>query len=197
MRSPGIQVCAILGVVGDCDPIKTVMGKTHPTSLILSAGWIQHQGFTLDILFPTPTILHLGRGIITDPIELKIILDTSPMLKITGGAIIPVQKQEPLHLTIDLALEKLGASVSGHMSSVGGWKNPFGVSENLVLGPDLILKMSIVYVTFLETGPSGFGLVGGLEVGKVAGQIAFNIDEIPSREYNNIMEAYCNSVQRR
>ena len=96
---------------------------------------------------------------------------------------VPVQNQkEPLHFTIDIALDEIGASATGQLSAIGGWKNSFGVSESLVVGPDLALKISIVYETFLVTGPSGFGFVGGLDVGKVAGQMAFNIEEIPSRK---------------
>ena len=150
--------------MGDLHPVKSVMGETHPPSLILSAAWIQGQGFTLDVIFPTPTLFHIGRGIVKDPIELKIILGGLPTLKMIGGAVIPVQSQkEPLHFTIEIALDEIGASATGQLSAIGGWKNPFSVSGSLVVGPDLALKIAIVYETFLVTGPSGFGFVGGTE----------------------------------
>lgn len=57
---------------GRSAPSQSLMGDTHPPSLILSAGWIQGQGLTLDIIFLTPALFHISRGIVTDPIEHKV-----------------------------------------------------------------------------------------------------------------------------
>ena len=61
-------------------------------------------------------------------------------------------------------------------------EEPFGISEQITVGLDLALKLAIIWEPFLVIGPTGFGFVGGFEVGKVAGQMAFDIEEIPSRE---------------
>ena len=179
--SPGIQVCAILDEIA---PVKQMMGKDNPASLVLSAGWAPTIGFTLDILFPSPTTVHLGRGITTDPFRLEIGIGGIPKLMIFAGVKVPVEKQDdPLHFIVDLELDELGAAATGQLSTKEGWKNPFGISKQLIVGPDLALKIAIVWETFLEIGPSGFGFVGGLSVGKVAGQLAFDIEEVPSREF--------------
>lgn len=67
-----------------------------------------------------------------------------------------------MHFTIEIAMDEIGAPATGQISTICQWKNPFGVSESLVVGPDLALKIAIVYETFLFTGLSGFGFVGGL-----------------------------------
>ena len=159
------------------------MGDNHPASLILNAGWVSGIGFSLDIIFPSPTTIHLGRGITTDPIKLRIALGGIPKLMVNAGANIPVEKQvEPLNFIVEIEMDELGAAATGQLSTVGGWKNPFGVSEKLVVGPNLALKLAIIWETFLVQGPSGFGFVGGLAVGKVEGQLAFDVEEIPSRK---------------
>ncbi|KAG8777477.1 hypothetical protein FRC16_004134 [Serendipita sp. 398] len=178
----GVQVCAVLS---DLPTVNKIVGENKGQSLglILRAGWSPSAGFSLDIFFPSPTTFHIGQGIITDPISLKIVLGGTPQLKIIGGAFIPVEgRKEPLHFHLDLTLETLTASATGQLSAPGGWRNPFGISEQLVIGPDLALKVSIVYSTFFIQGPSGFGFVGGLKIGKVVGKMEFNIEEVPSRQ---------------
>ncbi|KAK4161616.1 hypothetical protein QBC43DRAFT_302785 [Cladorrhinum sp. PSN259] len=178
----GVHVCAILGEI---EQFTTMSGGKHDENLILMAGWTPNQGLGLeiDILFSSDKTLHLGRGIVTDPIELKLLLKGDPELVITGGAKIPVQGQaEPLHFMLNLKLDDLRASATGHLATKGGWKNPFGICKDLVLGPDLALSIDILYETFLITGPCGFGFVGGAAVGKKQAQLAFQVDEIPSKE---------------
>ena len=67
-----------------------------------------------------------------------------------------------MHFTIEIAMDEIGASATGQLSAICRWKNPFGVSENLVVGPDLALEIAIVYEAFLFTRLSSFGFVGGL-----------------------------------
>lgn len=96
---------------------------------------------------------------------------------------IPVEKQaEPLHFTLEMQLGTLEASATGQLTAVGGWNNPFGMSEDITVGPNLALKIGIIYETFLEQGPSELGFVGGFLIGKTGGQLAFQVSDIPSRK---------------
>ena len=175
----GIYVYAILG---ELKPFKNVMRGTYPARLTLSAGWTQGKGFNLNVICPETLTVDLGRGIMTDPFRLAITLGSAPTLTLISGIKVPIEDQyEPLHFQIHLSLDVNRASATGHLNVVGGWENPFGISEDLVIGPDLALKVSIKWATFLAHGPDGFGFVGGLAMGKVKGQMAFNIEEVPSR----------------
>ena len=160
------------------------MREEKPLELTLCAGWSKKTGFEIDILCPG-TKLNLGRGITTDPIEIKIVFGVNgslPELKAIAEAIIPVQNQpDPLHFILGISLGEVGGTASAQLS--GGWKNPFGISDQLTVGPDLALTISILYATFPEVGPSGFGFVGGLQIGKVNGQLAFEVNEVPSRAF--------------
>ncbi|KZT39494.1 hypothetical protein SISSUDRAFT_1061095 [Sistotremastrum suecicum HHB10207 ss-3] len=176
----GIQVCAELGAI---DAFTKITGGQH-FDLILRAAWSKERGFDLDICLHADTILHLGHGVTTDPIAFGIDLSEPPSLIISTGAIIPVEKQvEPLHFTLEMELNEIGASATGQLKAVDGWKNPFGLSEDITAGPDLALKVGIIYETFLEQGPSELGFVGGFLIGKTGGQLAFQASDIPSQEF--------------
>ncbi|KDQ13580.1 hypothetical protein BOTBODRAFT_33588 [Botryobasidium botryosum FD-172 SS1] len=166
-----------LGALGHSGyPIKK---DSHPASLILCAGWSSSEGFFLDIHFPTPTTLNIGRGITTDEIELRIVLGKEPYLEVITGAKIPVEKRpEPLHFDLPLTLGATEATATGQLSAKGGWNNPFGLSDQLTVGPDLALSISLCYAT----GPSGLGFVGGLSVGKSSG----NQRELPYARIENL-----------
>ncbi|KAI9649435.1 hypothetical protein NHQ30_002011 [Ciborinia camelliae] len=178
----GIRVCAHLGELTSASAIFS-RGK-HTPSLTLCAGWSPKEGFSLDILAPNECVIDLGQGIITDPFALRIVLGgTTPALKLISGAKVFVQGQkEPLHFTLDLDIDAEGAAATGQLSTEGGWINPMGLSEKLIIGPNLALKVGMKWTTFAVHGPGEFGFVGGISIGKVQGQIAFNIDENPSRE---------------
>lgn len=163
-------------------PLDTI-SRQENTPLILNAGWSPKAGFSIDIYFPSAMRLDLGRGVVTDPIHVSISLSGSsgPQLLLAGGANIPVEgSTKPLHFQLIIELHAKGASATAQLE--GGWKNPFGVSNQLTLGPVLALKIEINWITFLAHGPSGFGFVGGLQIGKVNGQLAFEVSENPSRK---------------
>ncbi|KAJ8064932.1 hypothetical protein OCU04_007236 [Sclerotinia nivalis] len=177
-----IRVCAQLGELASANAIFS-RGKQAPC-LTLCAGWAPNEGFSLDIMAPSECAIDLGQGIITDPFTLRVVLGgTTPALKLISGAKVFVQGQkEPLHFTLDLDLDAEGAAATGQLSTEGGWINPMGISEKLTIGPNLALKVGMKWATFAVHGPGEFGFVGGLSIGKVQGQMAFNIDEDPSRE---------------
>ncbi|KDQ14968.1 hypothetical protein BOTBODRAFT_174474 [Botryobasidium botryosum FD-172 SS1] len=173
----GIQVC---GVLSELAPLSAMARDSHPTGLILSAGWTSSTGFALDIHPPSPITLNLGRGVTTDAIELGIVLGEQPYLQVRTGANIPVGKRaQPLHFTLDLTLGATAATATGRLTAGGGWINPFGICGKLTVGPDLAMSISLPY----GSEPSDFGFVGGLAIGKVNASFAFQVDEVPSRQY--------------
>lgn len=132
--------------------------------------------------------LDLGRGVVTDPIRVSIALggEVGPRLLVAGGAYIPVEGAlTPLHFQLIVELDAMGACATAQLE--GGWNNPFGISEQLTLGPALALKVDILWSTFMAHGPSGFGFVGGMQIGKVSGQLAFEVSENPSRKFSSVL----------
>ncbi|KAF7302406.1 FAD-binding PCMH-type domain-containing protein [Mycena chlorophos] len=177
----GIQVCAKLGMI---KALSDLMRVTDPPQLILSAGWSKADGFELDVLLPAPMTIHLGRGIVTDPFTLQIrtVSPTTtiipPTLLLNAGVKIPTSgNPEPLHFTLALAFNAVEGSATGQLE--GYWTNPFGLSEHVRIGPEVALTIGIVLET-LTISP--FGFVGGLQVGNVNIQVAFEVSEIPSQE---------------
>jgi hypothetical protein len=157
------------------------MRGQSPT-LTLSAGWSTLTGFTLDVLLPTPTTINLGRGITTDPFKLQI-QARPPSLSLIAGVKIPVSGgTTPLDFSLILNFDEFGGTATGQLA--GNWPNPFGVSPKVVIGPNVALTISIIFEQFVTTGtPSAFGFVGGLKIGKVNAQVAFEINENPSSEF--------------
>lgn len=118
--------------------------------LTLSAGWSKSKGFTLDVFFPTPTILNLGNGITTTPLTMSI--QTKPVqLVLNAGLKVPVaHSPAPLLFSLFLSTNLMGASATGQMS--GWWVNPLGISQQVKVGPNLALSVDINFAQFLSTG---------------------------------------------
>jgi hypothetical protein len=167
-------------VLGEVKAFSDLMRNPSPPRLTLSAGWSQASGFTLDILLPTPVNVNLGRGITTDPFTLQIRTEP-PAIRLIAGVKIPVPNEPaPLHFSMFLDFNALGGAATGQLS--GSWNNPFGISPKLTIGPNVALSIQIIFEEFLSTGiPSAFGFVGGLQIGKVNAQVAFQVSEVPTR----------------
>lgn len=176
-RLLGIQFCAIIEKL---EPMNKLT-KDNPPTLILRISWTKSLGsfwsLAASITFPSPVTLDLGRGVTTDPISIKITLDAPPKLKILGGVQVPIANQPaPFHFSLEMEVDSIGATATGVME--GEWRNPFGISDQLVIGPTLALSLSITWAT----GPSGFAFVGGFRFGKKHAKATYAINEIPSNE---------------
>jgi hypothetical protein len=145
---------------------------------MLRAGYSKARGLYLGVSLPEDTRINLGKGITTDPITLGI--QTSPVqLRVSAGIQVPVpHASEPLDFTATLAIDDEDVSITGQMH--GLWKDPFGISEHVSVGPDLALKIGIVLPVFFVTGlPGELGFVGGLAIGDITGDVAVQISEDP------------------
>ncbi|KAI5988743.1 hypothetical protein EDD15DRAFT_2462463 [Pisolithus albus] len=174
----GVQICA---VVGHIDPFSKLTRQSTSPVLILNASWTSNFGFLLDILLPTPFVIHLGRGITTDPIALRI--QTNPVeLMIHAGIKVPVAKSpEPLDFQASLSLQDEVVTVSADM--YGWWVDPFGISEKVKIGPHINLGLDIDLPLFFATGlPSGFRYGGGLAIGTAEAEVEVDISEDPLQE---------------
>lgn len=168
----GVQICASLS---NCRPMSNLAGIPDP-SLVLSLAWCDSE-LDISILSRTPIPLKLGPSIVTDSISFHIVLGTVPKLQLKAGAHITVSgSDKPLHFLLEVELDEMGGTLTGHLA--GGWNNPFGLGPDLTVGPNLLLSASILYAGV----PSGVGFVGGLQVGKSSGQVAFQVSEHPSKQ---------------
>ncbi|KAF8662711.1 hypothetical protein AX16_001153 [Volvariella volvacea WC 439] len=173
----GVQICAVLNKINQVDQL-----LRHPSpNLILSASWSKVSGFVLDVDFPTEGIIHLGHGITTDPIELQINLNPIRLM-IDAGVKVPVPKS-PTPLDFKLALSIQGEEIYASGQMIGYWRDPFGLSPRVTIGPNLALEVGIILPQFVATGiPSALGFAGGLSIGKVRGDVAVQINEDPTQE---------------
>ncbi|KZT52898.1 hypothetical protein CALCODRAFT_458663 [Calocera cornea HHB12733] len=175
----GVQINA---TVGNIDAMNALM-RAPAGGFILSAGWSKATGFTLDIMPPSSTIVHLGKGISTDPFTLQIqTAGGAPGLMLYAGVKIPTaQSDTPLDFKLALSIDPVGARASAELD--GWWVDPFGISKNVKIGPLVALSIEIIFEQFLTTGiPSGFGIAGGLQIGKAAASLALEISEDPMHE---------------
>ena len=142
----GVQICAVLSEI---DVLEDLM-RGLVSGLTLRAGWSKAKGFELDVYLPAPTSLNLGNGITTTPFTLAI--QTKPVqLILTAGINVPVAySPTPLLFTLSLGTNLWGASATGQMS--GWWVNPFGIGQNVKIGPNLALSIDIIFAQFAWTG---------------------------------------------
>ncbi|KAG9096176.1 hypothetical protein FRC06_008959, partial [Ceratobasidium sp. 370] len=174
----GVQFSACFDQVG---PLNKLMRRDSFPGLLLSASWQSGASFLLDVVLPTNTMIHLGHGITTDPITLSINLEQL-LLQIAAGIQVPVPKSAtPLDFEASLTIEREEVKLEGEMKGV--WKDPFGISDSVAIGPFLELGLAIDLLAFPLTGiPSSFSFAGGLTVGKSEGQVAVEISDDPSQE---------------
>ncbi|KAF8663989.1 hypothetical protein AX16_000840 [Volvariella volvacea WC 439] len=173
----GVQVCAVIDKI---DQVEKLLRHSSP-GLILAAAWSSSSGFSLDIQFPTNGIIHLGHGVTTDPMQLQISMNPIRLM-FSGGVKVPVPSSStPLDFKLALSVQNEEVYASGQMT--GLWNNPFGISPQVTIGPNLALELGIILPQFFATGtPSSFGFAGGLSIGKVRGDVAVQINEDPTQE---------------
>jgi hypothetical protein len=145
----GVQICATLAPI---EALDSLIRSPSPTKgLVLSAGWSPIGGFALDVIMPSDSVIHLGKGIVTDPFKLRIQVGTLPTLLVIAGVRIPVEPEgSKLEFQLSLAVNALGASATAQMH--GWWANPLGLGKNVKIGPDVALSIEIIFAQFLASG---------------------------------------------
>lgn len=165
------------------DPLNKLLRRTSFPGLVLDAVWAGGASFTLNVVLPTDTMIHLGHGIPADPIVLSMDVK-NVLLQIETGVQVPVPKSSrPLDFQAGLRIRGPEVGLEGHMD--GLWTDPLGISDSVSIGPFLELSLAINLLTFPETGiPETFSFAGGLAIGSTEGQVAVQISEIPTRKHS-------------
>ena len=184
-------MCAVLK---GFEPLTFLFGRD--AELNLRAGW--DGKFAIELLFPTPSTssktdvsLHpkpnldfRKHGVVADQVVIEVILTPNPSLVVKGGLKIPINHEpEPLHFTMSIALDLEMATLAGALEIPGGWTNPLGISEGLVIN-ELALQVEIVYETFFEAGPKQIGFMGSFLIETAPVEVAFVLDEVPSSMFS-------------
>lgn len=126
--------------------------------------------------------LHIGRGITTDPIRLRI--QTKPVkFLLYGGVQVPVAKSpKPLDFHFGLALQDLNVGFEGDMN--GYWVDPFGLGEGVRIGPHVGLSLEIDLPIFFETGtPTTLKFDAEMKIGEATAAVGVVISEVPTRKF--------------
>ncbi len=174
--------------MGEVDPFTKLLRTKSFPGLTLCCRW-SNSSFALHVVLPTETMIHLGNGITTDPIDLSI--QSDPVnLQISTGVSVPVAgSKAPLDFKASLSVVEEDVTLTGEMD--GLWTNPFGISRNVTIGPELALQLQINLLLFPETGlPTSFGFSGGIIVGSTEGEAAVQISEDPTRVCSFLSKAY-------
>lgn len=120
------------------------------------------EEFSLNIKTPTALNVHLGRGITTDPISLKIKTDPAS-LTIGGGVKVPVKgADKPLDFRMTMGFKgtKDGPGFTLDTEMIGLWTNPFDLGSHISIG-NMHLGLDINWARFAETGlPDAFSYSG-------------------------------------
>eukprot|EP01063_Lacrimia_lanifica_P025316 TRINITY_DN330_c0_g2_i2.p1 TRINITY_DN330_c0_g2~~TRINITY_DN330_c0_g2_i2.p1 ORF type:complete len:1789 (+),score=1067.12 TRINITY_DN330_c0_g2_i2:201-5369(+) len=83
-------------------------------------------------------------------------------------------------LAFEAGLTLTPVDATAHATMAGYWLTPFDI-EGLAIGPEVHLELSVVYATFAATGlPSAFGFRGGMQLGRIAGDVAVRVSQIPT-----------------
>ncbi|KAL8689525.1 MAG: hypothetical protein Q9218_004824 [Villophora microphyllina] len=174
----GIQIMATI------DHIAALNTLTHINTdgLVLRVGLVQGLGLDFGIMLPADNAIKLGPTVTSaGPLAVDIQIAAPPTLVISAGFHVVVPKQDdPLNLNLQLSANPIQAS--GTTSISGFWKNPFGLGQQVKIGPTLSLSVGLTFATFPVTGPSLLSLAGGLEIGSTVAGFAMSISQNPLQE---------------
>ena len=136
-------------------------------------------GPEITIALPSSATINLGNGVTMGPPFIEInTAPPRPSFKIVFVMFVKVPKQkEKLEFQVGMEIDPIGAKASGLMK--GFWEQPFQV-KGLRIGPECLVEIGIIYATFSATGcPSSFAMKGGVQLGKIGGEMGFRISQDP------------------
>ncbi|KAF8546084.1 hypothetical protein OG21DRAFT_1528059, partial [Imleria badia] len=177
----GVQVFATFDEI----PVFNSLAKSKVTGMVLNASWSRSAGFNLNVFLPVARNLVLGKGITTTPVELSLDMTPSPIdkaklipcLRVAAGLYIPVtHSPKPLLFEMILTAKETDATITAELK--GNWVDPFGISDEVVIGPLLALQADLDYVT----GLSGIVFEGGLSIGNTTANVTVSVNEDPMKE---------------
>ncbi|KAI9804315.1 MAG: hypothetical protein M1833_007122 [Piccolia ochrophora] len=175
----GVQIAASLDSINALD--STLDNKGAPTAgLVLKAIYsATDSAFKLVVQLPAPkTVSMKNSNVWSGPISLAITVSMTPTLVLSADFFVRVPNQtDPLKFTGGLSMSSTEAALFIELKDQW-WTNPFGLSPQLKLGPNLALQIGIVYVGLVY--PSEIGIAAGLAVGKTSGSAALLISETPT-----------------
>lgn len=104
----------------------------------------------------------------------------TPTLMLNADFLVKVpNNDEPLKFSGGLSINDVEAKLFIALASQW-WINPFGLSLDLHLGPDLALQLGIIYAS--PVYPSEVGVTAGLTIGSVTGKAALSVSDSPNDE---------------
>lgn len=181
----GVQVAGTLGPIPALDGALGVSSSAPGTEVIgltLQAMYSATLGmFEIAIQMPSAHKMSMKAGTVySGPISLLVQVSESPTLVLNADFFVKVPNQEkPLQFSGGLAANINEAKLFVELANQW-WQNPFGLSPQLKLGPNLALQVGIVYAG--PVYPSEIGVAAGLAVGDVTGSAALSISETPTDE---------------
>jgi hypothetical protein len=181
---PAYSVIKGVQIAGTVGPIAALDGalRTSVTGLTLAAIYsATSSSFELAIRLPSSRQMSMKSGTVySGPISLLVQASASPTLMVEADFFVVVPNQvEPLKfsggLSVNIEEAKLFIELANQF-----WQNPFGLSPQIKLGPNIALQIGIVYAGPIY--PSEIGVAAGLAVGNVSGKAALSISEAPNDE---------------
>lgn len=174
----GIQIMATIDHIAALNALTQI----NTDGLVLRIGLVQGLGLDFGIILPADNAIRFGPNVTsTGPLSVDIQIAASPTLVISAGFHVLVPKQDdPLTLSLQLSANSIQAS--GTTSISGFWLSPFGLGQQVKIGPTLSLSVGLTFATFPVSGPSLLSLAGGLEIGSTVANFAMSISKDPLQE---------------
>lgn len=178
----GVQVAATLSAIDEFD--KT-MRNTTPSTMVLQAGYnTETSAFRIGFDLVTQQQFSAKSGSVysdpVHPLSIYVVIGGIPTLTVDARFLVKVSKQPDLPFRGGIKISPKGAEMYVQLEPEHTWKNPFDISEQLVLGPQVALDLGIDFEA--PIWPSRLQAVAELAVGTVSGKAAMGISESPDEE---------------
>ncbi|KAK7178411.1 hypothetical protein PSPO01_15541 [Paraphaeosphaeria sporulosa] len=176
----GVQVAARLGSLPWLD--KAMNNSASSSGLTVQAIYnTTSSSFEVGILLSTPQTMSMRSGSVSSgPISLDILISMQPQLVLTADFFVKVPNQAtPLKFSGGFKISELEADLFIELKNQF-WVDPFNLSPQLQLGPNIALEVGIVLGSPIY--PSKLGVEAGMVVGSISGQAALSISDDPMDE---------------
>lgn len=125
--------------------------------------------------------MSLGKNITSGPVELSIDVKKLELMFSASLNVLPHRQAQPLVFTFGLTGSLTKATGFGEMKNY--WVSPFGIGENIKVGPNMAIQLGFDYAVVAATGaPSSVGLSGGMAIGDADAQMAMVVSANPLDE---------------
>ncbi|KAF5529682.1 hypothetical protein FMEXI_13993 [Fusarium mexicanum] len=171
---------SLFALIDPLPAVNSLANNKNVDGLMLVAS-VNAKQFSVAIELPQSLSIKMGDIAEIERLALGLRVSSNPSLTLGCDIKINMNEQPPLILHANLAALLDRAEGQIYLDHGAPWKNPFGVSEKIVV-EKLGGRIAFAYSTVFISGPSELGFTGAAKCGDFTGQATMIVSNNPARQ---------------